>query len=328
MYRFPGCVRMNRGVLLACLCYVTLTDPGQAEDPPVSPTTKVDFPRELVDFQPFEGNPVFAGTGTDTWDRSIRERGFILRDSQGYRLWYTGYAGARDDPKHLGLATSSDGIHWSRDPANPLVDTSWVEDMCVIQHEANLYLFAEGRDDIAHQFASQDGRTWREEGNLDIRDPDSQPISPGPYGTPTVWYEGNVWYLFFERRDAGVWLARSADRRIWTLVQQEPVLQPGPERYDRAAIALNQIVKHDGRYFAYYHGTAEQPWKDWCTNVAMSSDLLHWKKYPLNPLVAGDRSSGVVVPDGKRYRLYTMHPDVRLYWGYCGSSHDEGKENR
>ena len=61
-------------------------------------------------------------------------------------------------------------------------------------------------------------------------------------------------------------------------------------------------------------------------NVRMA--VQRWKKYPLNPLVAGDRSSGVVVPDGKRYRLYTMHPDVRLYWGYCGSSHDEGKENR
>lgn len=328
MYRFPGCLRVTHRALLACLGCLCLIDPGVADERAPSPTADGHFPRELVDFQPFEGNPVFAGTGADTWDRSIRERGFILRDSQGYRLWYTGYSGARTDPKFLGLATSPDGIHWSRDPANPLVDKSWVEDMCVIQQEANMYLFAEGRDDIAHQFTSQDGRNWREEGNLDIREPDGKPISPGPYGTPTVWYEDNIWYLFFERRDAGVWLARSADRHIWTLVQSDPVLRPGPDRYDRAAIALNQIVKHEGRYFAYYHGTAEQPWKGWCTNVAMSNDLLHWKKYPLNPLVAGDRSSGVVVYDGKRYRLYTMHPDVRLYWGYRENATAEAEENR
>ena len=34
------------------------------------------FPRELVDFVPFEGNPVFAGTGKDTWDQKIREQGY------------------------------------------------------------------------------------------------------------------------------------------------------------------------------------------------------------------------------------------------------------
>jgi hypothetical protein len=157
--------------LLACPIFIGLAAPGRAEDPVASSAPDSGFPRELVDFQPYEGNPVFAGTGTETWDHSIRERGFILRDPAGYRLWYTGY-------------------------------------------------------------------------------------------------------------------------------------------------------------FAYYHGTAEQPWKDWCTNVAMSNDLVHWKKYPLNPLVAGDRSSGVVVNDGKRYRLYTMHPDVRLYWGFCGNASGEAEENR
>ncbi len=328
MYRFSGLSRMGQCALLACPFFICLAAPGRADDPAASSAADSGFSRELVDFRPYEGNPVFAGTGTETWDHAIRERGFILRDPQGYRLWYTGYAGARTDPKYLGLASSPDGIHWSRDPANPIFDQSWVEDMCVIRHEANMYLFAEGRDDIAHQLTSQDGRTWREEGSLDIREPDGKPISPGPYGTPTVWYEDNVWYLFFERRDAGVWLARSTDRRTWTLIQEDPVLRPGPERYDRAAIALNQIVKHDGRYYAYYHGTAEQPWKDWCTNVAMSNDLLHWKKYPRNPLVAGDRSSGVVVNDGKGYRLYTMHPDVRLYWGFRENASGEAEENR
>jgi hypothetical protein len=328
MHRFSGLHRIGQCALLASLFFGCLTVSGQADDPAASSTADSDFPRELVDFQPYEGNPVFAGTGTDTWDRSIRERGFVLRDPQGYRLWYTGYSGVRTDPKYLGLATSADGIHWSRDPANPIFDKSWVEDICVIRHEANMYLFAEGRDDIAHQMTSLDGRTWREEGKLDIRQTDGQPISAGPYGTPTVWYENNVWHLFFERRDAGVWLARSTDRRTWTLVQDEPILRPGPDRYDRAAIALNQIVKYDGRYVAYYHGTADEPWKDWCTNVAMSSDLVHWRKYPHNPLVAGDRSSGIVVHDGDRFRLYTMHPDVRLYWGYRGEPSREAGGHR
>ncbi len=35
----------------------------------------VIFPPEIVDFIPYKNNPVFRGTGTDTWDKQIRERG-------------------------------------------------------------------------------------------------------------------------------------------------------------------------------------------------------------------------------------------------------------
>jgi NDP-sugar pyrophosphorylase family protein len=35
----------------------------------------------------------------------------------------------------LGLATSRDGIHWARDPENPIFAGSWVEDVCVVHNE-------------------------------------------------------------------------------------------------------------------------------------------------------------------------------------------------
>lgn len=76
------------------------------------------FPPELVDFEPRQGNPVFAGTGKDTWDRTIRERGYILREDDTYHLWYTGYNENRSDAHYrhtrsLGYATSPDGLHWT-----------------------------------------------------------------------------------------------------------------------------------------------------------------------------------------------------------------------
>jgi hypothetical protein len=48
-------------------------------------------------------------------------------------------------------------------------------------------------------------------------------------------------------------------------------------------------------------------------NLARSKDLVHWEKYPGNPIVAGNQSSGIVVEDGGKYRLYTMHDQVRVY---------------
>ncbi|MHB8972027.1 MAG: glycoside hydrolase family protein [Pirellulaceae bacterium] len=314
MHKLPGYHTVPIAIAIAMVSLVWLGTPVVGQERDIPNASDDEFPRELVNFKPYEGNPVFSGTGTDTWDRAIRERGYIMREEGTYYLWYTGYRGASADTKFIGLATSSDGIHWTRDAANPVFAQSWVEDMCVVKWDGVYTMFAEGRDDIAHQLTSTDRRAWHDHGSLDIRQTNGQPISPGPYGTPTVWVEKGNWYLFYERADAGVWLAASADRKVWANVQDQPVLQPGPDGYDQQAVALNQVIKYKGRYYAFYHGTGQQPWKDWCTNVAVSPDLIHWRKYPRNPLIAGDKSSGMVVADGTRFRLYTMHPDVRLYF--------------
>lgn len=285
---------------------------GWAQAQVADPAGKL-FPRELVSFAPYEGNPVFAGTGKDTWDRKIRERGYILREDGAYHLWYTGYRDGYADEKHLGYATSPDGLHWTRYPGNPIYDRAWVEDVHVTRHGDTYYMVAEGRDDIAHLLTSEDRVHWKEQGHLDIRYSNGKPLTPGPYGTPVLWIEGPTWYLFYERRDEGVWLARSTDRKVWTNVQDEPVLARGPQAYDRRAVALNQVVKVGGRYYAYYHATSLEEPRNWTTCVATSVDLVHWTKYPKNPVVSGDRSSGILVHDGQRFRLYTMHPDVRVY---------------
>ncbi len=273
-----------------------------------------EFPEELVHFKPYENNPVFTGTGRDTWDRTIRERGYILKEADTYSMWYTGYNEDREDTRYLGYATSTDGIKWTRYADNPIFKKSWVEDMMVVKYKGIYYMFAEGRNDIAHWLTSTDKIHWKEQGPLDIRQSDGRPISSGPYGTPTVWIENGKWYLFYERNDHGVWLATSADHKIWTNVQDDPVLKMGPEEYDQKGLALNQVIKYKGKYYGYYHATAYDPWRDWTTNVAVSDDLIHWKKYPHNPIVSRNKSSGIVVLDKRQFRLYTMHPDVRVYF--------------
>lgn len=272
-----------------------------------------EFPKELVSLAPYAGNPVFAGTGRDTWDRKIRERGYILREGDTYHLWYTGYRDSNDE-KHLGYATSPDGLRWTRYPGNPVYDRGWVEDVQVVKQGDTYFMVAEGRNDIAHLLTSKDRVHWEERGNLDIRYTSGKQLSPGPYGTPVLWIEGPTWYLFYERRDEGIWLARSTDRKVWTNVQDEPVIARGPEAFDRRAVAFNQVVKVGGRYYGTYHATSLEEPGNWTTCMAVSADLVHWKKYPKNPIVSGDRSSGILVHDGKQYRLYTMHPDVRVYF--------------
>lgn len=282
-------------------------------------TATADFPAELVCFKPAKCNPVFTAQGEGHWDVKIRERGWIMRENNQYRMWYTGYDGTREGQKMLGYASSSDGLKWTPSPGNPIYRENWVEDMMIVKQNGTYYMFAEGEEDQAHLLSSKDGLKWNRIGPLDIRRTDGRPIPPGPRGTPVAWFENGTWYLFYERYDQGIWLATSRDMKVWTNLQDEPIMLPGPGKADRDLIAMNQIIKYKGHYYAVYHGTAinsDQTKKNlWSTNIAKSDDLIHWQKYKNNPLlpISENKSSGLLIHDGSEFRLYTMHGKVDVH---------------
>jgi hypothetical protein len=273
----------------------------------------------MVQFTPFDANPVFTGTEAQTWDNKIRERGFIMLEEGIYKMWYTGYRGEDPDPKYLGYATSSDGISWERYSEEPIFSEKWTEDMFVTRHGDTYYMVAEGENDIAHLLTSPDGISWQEQGDLVILDSTGNPIIP-PYGTPVLWIENEKWFLFYERNDNGIWLATSEDLITWRNVRDDAVIQKGPEAYDEGAVAANQVIKDKGIYYLYYHGSSNPDWANpdsnalWTSNVATSTDLIHWVKYSRNPVVEGDHSSPILLFDGEKHRLYTMHDKVWLYF--------------
>ncbi len=278
---------------------------------------EIPFPKILTHFAPYQNNPIFEAEGPGHWDVKIRERGWILKEGELYHMWFTGYDGTRSGLKMLGYANSCDGIHWTRSPCNPVYKQHWVEDMMVVKQGDTYHMFAEGKNDVAQRLISTDAINWKRVGALEVRLANGSPIPEGPYGTPVVWLENGKWFLFYERRDAGIWLASSPDLKIWTnLNHDQPVMQPGPDSYDKKMIAMNQILKYQGIYYMIYHGTAAaQKPSLWTTNIAASKDMLHWVKYSGNPLTTpeANQSSGILIRDGKRFRLYTMHNQVDLH---------------
>ena len=115
----PWCVSSNVAFLCGILCTLTCVV-ACADD---------DFPAELTSFVPDKRNPIFTAGGEGHWDVKIRERGWILREGEQWKMWYTGYDGTRAGKKMLGYATSTDGIAWTRSPKNPIYSEHWVEDM-------------------------------------------------------------------------------------------------------------------------------------------------------------------------------------------------------
>ena len=187
-----------------------------------------EFPPELVRFQPYDKNPVFRGAGGDAWDAKIRERGWIIRDGDAWRMWYTGYDASDKPQMMLGYATSPDGLI-----VDPPSRESDLPRALGRRHDGRqttatrITCSPKGLDDQAQLLTSRDGLRWKREGRLDVRYVNGKPLTAGPYGTPTAWFENGDWHLFYERSDEGVWLARSTDLKVWTNVQDEPVLSSG-----------------------------------------------------------------------------------------------------
>jgi len=98
------------------------------------------FPPELVHFEPYQGNPIFAGTGKDTWDRTIRERGYLLREGDTWHFWYT-----------TNVAVSEDLIHWTKYGKNPIIPTDHSSGTLV--HDGHQYRLYTAHPDVRVYFA-------------------------------------------------------------------------------------------------------------------------------------------------------------------------------
>ena len=87
----------------------------------------------------------------------------------------------------------------------------------------------------------------------------------------------------------------------------------GPGYWDEKIRERGWILFEDGEYRMWYTSYTEGgPMK---LGYATSPNGLTWTRYPGNPIVPADHSSGILVPgaDGA-FRFYCMHAAVSLYF--------------
>ena len=66
-------------------------------------------------------NPVLDVGSPGVWDDSRVVPGPVILESGVYSMWYTGWDGTVNVHFQVGLATSTDGINWTREPTNPVL---------------------------------------------------------------------------------------------------------------------------------------------------------------------------------------------------------------
>ena len=160
-------------------------------------------------------NPVLNLGAGGTWDDGVVADPSVLFDGTEYKMWYRGGDGLH---LRIGLATSPDGITWTKYPGNPVLDLglagSWddyhVKYPSVLFDGIEYKMFNEGFDGSAYKIGlatSQDGVVW-------TKHPDNPVLDLGPpgewdddegIGVPSVLFDGTEYKMWYNGSDGSNW---------------------------------------------------------------------------------------------------------------------------
>jgi predicted GH43/DUF377 family glycosyl hydrolase len=220
----------------------------------------------------------------------------VKREGDYYNL-YSGFDGKT---WHTGLATSTDGISWTKqgkvlspDPLSWEGDYIAANGSALIVDGSFLYWYQAGQPPQIGMASSPDGRRWSKL---------PQPVLKlGPRGSwdergaadPYVTRIDGVFYMYYLGQDRArrqrLGVARSSDAVNWQKLRANPVLELGPPgAFDEVGLGEPAVWLSHGSYWMLYTG------RDRAENrrigLARSTDGVQWKRVSESPIFAGDQS--------------------------------------
>jgi predicted GH43/DUF377 family glycosyl hydrolase len=289
------------------------------------------------------GNPVIPTSDIDAWDYNSYVDTVVAVDGT-YHLFYRGQR--RDlpllDEYSIGHATSTDGVDWVMDPANPVLvpgdegawDADGVASAAVIHDGTEFRMWYVGGVESVSAVGyatSPDGTTW-------TKHPGNPVMASGPSGTfddggawpGTVMYDGakyRMWYTAERDADDYIWnigYAESPDGLEWTR-HPEPVIEA--ESGWNGWVAYEPAVVYDGTVFRMWYAGHSGSWIS--VGHAVSTDGIQWTQYWGNPVidedVALDVSSVLVDEVTGEYRMWVTNVTDRNFYAFtsecCSTVH-------
>jgi len=214
----------------------------------------------------YSGNPVLDLGTLGAWDSVYANCPAVIFENNQYKMWYTGYGGG-NSWMAIGLATSPDGIHWTKYPNNPVLDRgSWWEgynvwDPTVIRVGSEYKMWYGGDDGNVARIGyatSVDGINW-------VKSPSNPVISltmpwesKGAY-SPDVIRVGNeykMWYQAYNYSNVRIGYATSMDGINWTKYNN-PVLDIGSSgQWDDHYVQSPAVIFDATGYKMWYGGNS------------------------------------------------------------------------
>ena len=215
-------------------------------------------------------SPVLEPGPAGTWDEMEINNASVLVKDNIYHMWYSGIDFFDDN--RIGYAISPDGINWTKDSLNPVIDHgnpgSWDDEEVmhpfVIYEKDTLKMYYNGHNGQTQRIlyaTSIDGRNWN-------KYPSHPMLSPGFGGAwdsyelgplAVAHYENlyHMWYTGWNFADyIQIGYATSPNGIDWT--KDSVVLGHGdPGKWDDSAVALPYVIVdvEDTLYKMWYGGT-------------------------------------------------------------------------
>jgi hypothetical protein len=234
----------------------------------------------------YKGNPVLIRGKQGEWDDwAIGSMSVVIADGK-YHLFYEGWGWAK--PIQIGHAISKDGIHWKKDPANPVLsvskegwDSGGIWDPYVLYEGGKFKMWYGGtpQGDCSGRFhwgyaESNDGSHFIKKGII------SNEISRAEFEDDHVIHDikSGYYYMYYwdrTKEPKGLYCAQSKNETNFDFRKAEPVHIEG--RSDTPMHKFTQVFQEDGKWYVYY-AEFKRPRCDNCwTGYATSQDGLNWK---------------------------------------------------
>lgn len=270
------------------------------------------------------GGAMLAGSGAaGTFDQTGVLYPTVIKVGGTYRMYYAGL-NAGGAQAGIGLATSTDGVTWTRAQSTPVIgltsgnfDSTQVGGTGVVYDNGTYYVFYHGFNGTNWRLGlatSTDGVTFQKSGSNPILNLAGGWDSTHLH-TPSVIKEGNNWTMYYMGHNgtnwAGVGVATSNNGTSWTKFAGNPVIRGG-QGWDNNDLGMPVATKIGPVTYVHYSGSNG----NWRTGLAYSLDGRLFTKAPYNPtlqLIPGTLQSthvhqGQIVFDGDKARYwYSAH---------------------
>jgi hypothetical protein len=254
------------------------------------------------------------------WDSLRTIRPAVIRDGTELSMWYDGYN--LDTEVALGLATSTDGLSWTKSVSNPvLVGTPGGWDggspehgAYVIKEEGIYKIWYEGSSDydVRHTgyATSTDGIDWHEYPGNPVIQAGPENYDEDAAGHGSVMHEDGTykrWYHALGRDGATIAYATAPDEVTWT--KQGQVLLPQPGEWDGLGLWGPSVLKLGGTYWMWYAGVG--PLGPPAIGVVTSTDGISWTRFLTGPVMFEDGPIGdpMVISGSGKLRMWYSNYD-------------------
>ncbi|MCK5560867.1 MAG: hypothetical protein KAJ51_09755, partial [Thermoplasmata archaeon] len=279
-----------------------------------------------TDFYKYSSNPLVKNGPAASWDDISATRPSIVYNGTGYMMWYEGRPGSTK--WQIGLATSPDGITWTKYSGNPVLslgsggawDSDYVGMPWVLFDGETYKMWYGGEKGTTWKIGyatSIDGINWQKYSNNPILDLGlSGSWDDAEVKDPCVLFNGIMYKMWFTGMKESnhvnkVGYATSYDGINWTKYPNNPIIS-GPTSWNNGIRSMH--ILHE---FNNYLGWFTNKGSEMEIYYTHSPDGVSWNNFINNPILQKSPSSSW--DDAKVITSRVIKKDKQYYMYYAGS---------